>query len=73
MDNRFLLDFVNMRKNLAKPVETNNKKPVKALNTLPEPEHEGITLAYIITEKPSRKEVIEYFRNRVEELVNEED
>ena len=69
MDNRFLRDFVNMRKNLAKPEPV---KQVKALNTLPEPENNGITLAYIIAEKPSRKEVLEYFRNRVEELVNEE-
>ena len=70
MDNKFLRDFINMRKSLVKPVET--PKQVKPLQSLPVPENDGITLAYIIAEKPSRKEVLEYFRNRVEELISEE-
>ena len=70
MDNKFLADFLKMRKSLNAPVVKAKASP--GLVKMPEPSND-MTLAYIISEKPSRKEVIEYFRNRVEELATEDD
>lgn len=60
--NPFLKSFVNMRKSLhaSKPEA---KKETKAM-----PDPSGITMAYIIENKPPQKEVIEYFKRKCEQL-----
>jgi hypothetical protein len=61
--NPFLKQFVNMRKNLH--VKQDEKKETKAMA-----DPTGVTMSYIIENKPPQKEVIEYFKNRCEVLSN---
>ena len=61
--NPFLKQFLNMRKGLHKAPEIVGKKPIKAVA-----DPTGITMAHIIENKPSDKEVIEYFKARSEAL-----
>jgi hypothetical protein len=75
MENKFLRDFMLMRQKIAEKPEPvykkkDNKKP--SLNGLPVPKSAGLTLGYIIKEKPARKEVIEYLRERVNQIMEEE-
>jgi hypothetical protein len=66
--NKFLEDFVRMRQQIT----TKEEKPKgNSIKRMPEPETDTITLRYIISEKPSRKEVVSYFRTRVDELIAE--
>jgi hypothetical protein len=60
--NPFLKSFMNMRKSLhaSKPEA---KKETKAM-----PDPSGITISYIIENKPPQKEVIDYFKLRCEQL-----
>jgi hypothetical protein len=62
--NPFLKQFLNMRKNLHKE-EVNGTKG-KQPKQMADPS--GITMAHIIENKPSDKEVIEYFKARCEAL-----
>lgn len=78
--NRFLMEFVNMRKRLneapkpAPVVQHSNVALVstdakKRVNTGANPVMEDdITYKKIIDEKPSKADVIEYFRQRIETL-----
>jgi hypothetical protein len=78
--NRFLMEFVNMRKRLneapkpAPVVQQSNVALVssdakKRVNTGANPVMEDdITYKKIIDEKPSKADVIEYFRQRIEAL-----
>jgi hypothetical protein len=69
--NKFLLDFVKMRHEIAKTAPKSNSKPItNSISTLASPSSD-ITLGYIISKKPSRKEVVEYFTSRIDELVEE--
>jgi hypothetical protein len=62
--NPFLKQFLNMRKNLHKE-EVNG---TKGKQPKPMADPSGITMAHIIENKPSDKEVIEYFKARCEAL-----
>ena len=72
MDNKFLTDFIKMRQQLNTSNVNTAKKPQNSLNKMPEPKND-MTLAYLISEKPARKEVIDYFRSRIDDLVAEEE
>jgi len=78
MNNRFLNDFIEMRKQIYQSavqqsvVPIKGKKSVDSLKKAPAPDKE-ITLAYIIENKPSNDKVIDYLKMRAEELLAEED
>ena len=76
MNNRFLNDFLDMRKQMyqaPQPAVTPVKgKAVDSLKKAPKPEKE-ITLAYIIENKPSNDKVIDYLKLRAEELLEAEE
>jgi len=61
--NPFLKSFLNMRKSLHATPKPEAKKETKSM-----PDPSGITIAYIIENKPPQKEVIEYFKRRCEQL-----
>jgi hypothetical protein len=60
--NPFLKSFINMRKSLHTP------KPEAKRETKSMPNPSGITMAYIIENKPPQKEVAEYFKLKCEAL-----
>ena len=64
-----------MRQQLnAKVPSRSDKKPGPSIGGLPAPPQKaGLTLGYIIKEKPSRKEVMEYLRERVDQIIEEEE
>jgi hypothetical protein len=73
VQNQFLQNFMKMRSEL-------NKKPVasempKSGRPMPEVPKKGavVSLRSIIDDKPKQKAVVEFFRNRVEELQAEEE
>jgi len=85
MNNQFLSDFMRMRQALntvgqSKPsagggegnrsLHGGEGKPKKGKKTV-EPVKEGITLQSILEEEPSHKVVRDYFRERIEQLVEE--
>jgi hypothetical protein len=77
--NKFLSDFISMRKELyqSAPAPTpaivaKGKKGVDSLKQAPKPEKE-ITLAYIIEKKPSNDKVVDYLKMRADELIAEDD
>jgi hypothetical protein len=76
MNNQFLSDFMRMRQALntvgqSKPSAGGGEgKPKKGKKTV-EPVKEGITLQSILEEEPSHKVVRDYFRERIEQLVEE--
>ena len=65
--NPFLKQFLNMRKNLHKE-EVNGATHKGQKGKQPMADPSGITMAHIIENKPSDKEVIEYFKARCEAL-----
>ena len=92
-NNRFLMDFINMRKtlnttpimptiqqasqagyksgNVGSTSLVSNKKPTVAPLTSGSQEpvmSDDITYKKIIEDKPPKADVLEYFRNRIEEL-----
>jgi hypothetical protein len=84
--NRFLMEFINMRKRLneaPKPAQTTQQNTTaslvpsdakKRVNTGANPVMEDdITYKKIIDEKPPKADVIEYFRQRIEALKCEYD
>ena len=78
MNNKFLNDFIEMRKQIYQSavqpsvVPVKGNKSVDSLKKAPAPDKE-ITLAYIIEKKPSNDKVIDYLKMRSEELLAEED
>jgi hypothetical protein len=80
--NRFLMEFINMRKHLneapkpqvASQPSAHNKTALIATGKSDKPvmEHD-ITYKKIINDKPPKADVIEYFRERIEELKTEYD
>ena len=75
MNNAFLAQFVKMRHELAvKAPPPPPAKGVSSISKLPPPDNEGgMSLRGIIEEKPPAKEVLEYFRNRVKALDEEDE
>jgi hypothetical protein len=76
MENKFLKDFLFMRQKLnEKPEPVHKRKDDKkpSLHGLPVPTSAGLTLGYIIKEEPPRKEVIEYLRERVNQIMEEDE
>lgn len=70
--NNFLNQFITMRKQISAPPTV--VKPTKASKQVQQPvEHGGITYKYIIEEKPGKTEVLQYFRDRIEEICAEEE
>ncbi len=74
MNNKFLNDFISMRKQMYQapaviPVKDTKKDSITAI---PKPEQE-ITLAYIIEKKPPNDKVIDYLKLRAEELIAADD
>lgn len=66
MDNKFLLSFMNMRKQLnASQNVVQTMAPAKSTRDVPA----GSTYASIVEEKPPKSDVLEYFRKRIEECV----
>jgi len=62
-DNRFLMNFLQMRTKLGTGEEVKLKSSIAKM-----PEPEMITMATIIEEKPPKAKVLEYFKKRIEEL-----
>lgn len=75
--NQFLRDFMKMRQEIAAkqatyaaPARRNNAPSITSTPLPSKPS--GISLATIIEDKPSKTEVIKYFRRRVDELMEEQ-
>jgi hypothetical protein len=70
MENKFLLSFMNMRKQLnASQAAVQTMTPARRVTDVPA----GSTLASILEDKPPKSEVIEYLRKRIEECVELEE
>jgi hypothetical protein len=67
MDNRFLNNFLKGRQALANDMQSASK-PSKDT-----PAKKGISMSTIIEDKPPKSKVLEYFRNRIEEIEDSED
>jgi len=80
MQNKFLQDFMRMRSKLIHeqeeqvPVKKDKKgrKTSKNGTASGEPAFGEVTLATLISEKPGKKEVLDYFRERIKRLVEED-
>jgi hypothetical protein len=70
MDNPFLRNFVQMRRQLAQKESAGKKEPAR-IGALPKPD-DDTTLQSIIENTPADKVVREYFKRRVEELSAED-
>lgn len=70
--NNFLNQFVNMRKQISAPPPV-VQKPSKTKQVQQPVEQVGITYKYIIEEKPGKTEVLQYFRDRIEQICDEEE
>ena len=70
MENKFLLNFINMRKKLnASPAAVETMTLAKRPSEVPA----GSTYASIIEDKPPKADVLEYLRKRIEECVEMEE
>lgn len=76
----FLKDFLNMRRNLHKEapppqvtsaVGDTKKRKAKGTSDHRQDEMMGITVAKIIEEKPTKKEVMEYFQKECDRLTKD--
>jgi hypothetical protein len=67
MDNRFLNQFLKSRMTLANNMASESK-PSKS-----KPVSNRISVATIIEDKPPKSKVLEYFRNRIEEIEDSEE
>jgi hypothetical protein len=80
MQNKFLNDFLRMRSQLvheaeeqAKPKkDSKGRKTSKHGTPTGEAAFGEITLATLISEKPHKKDVLEYFRDKISKLVSED-
>lgn len=80
MNSPFLRDFMKMRSQLVHEVEPQGpvkkdkkgRKVSKHGTANGEPAFGDVTLATLISEKPGKKEVLEYFRERIAKLVSED-
>jgi hypothetical protein len=73
VQNQFLQNFMKMRAELGKkPVDHEAPRPGRGMPEVPK-KGAVVTLRSIIEDKPKQKAVVQYFRNRVEELQAEED
>lgn len=70
MDNKFLLNFMNMRKQLnASQSAAESMKPARRTADVPA----GSTYASIIEDKPPKSDVLGYMRKRIIECVELEE
>lgn len=75
MQNRFLNDFIKMQSKLVHVAEDEKKvkNPKSKHGTADgKPAFGDITLATLISEKPPKKEIVEYFRERIEKLIEQD-
>jgi uncharacterized protein YcbX len=78
MQNKFLSDFLKMQARLVHAPEEPKKKdkkgrPVSKHGTASgQPAFGEVTLSLLISEKPPKKEVLQYFRDRIARLVSED-
>jgi hypothetical protein len=80
MQNKFLNDFLRMRSTLVHTAEEQGavkkdhkgRKKSKNGTASGEPAFGEVTLATLISEKPSKKDVLEYFREKITKLVSED-
>ena len=79
MQSPFLRDFMRMRATLVHEVQpptverdAKGRKKSKHGTASGAPAFGDVTLASLISEKPSKKEVLDYFRNRIASLVAED-
>jgi len=69
MSNAFLNEFIKMRRNLVNShIITNATNKKKKEEIIPKKKFTDITLATIIEKKPSSKKVLNYFKNRIDEI-----
>ena len=68
MENNFLKQFLQMRANLSREEEPRSVR--NGVREMPEPH--GITVQTIIEEKPDKKVVLEYFKQRIKEFDDDE-
>ena len=79
-NNKFLNDFMRMRAQLVHEVEDQRaaKKDKKGRKTSRNGTASGapafgeVTLATLITEKPPKKDILDFFRGRIQQLVSED-
>ena len=78
-NNKFLNDFMRLQTKLIHEAEDQTKKKDKKGRTKSkhgtasgEPAFGEVTLATLISEKPGKKDILEYFRNRIAKLVSED-
>lgn len=79
MQSPFLRDFMKMRAQLVHEVQSpvverdrKGRKKSKHGTASGAPAFGDVSLASLISEKPSKKEVLDYFRNRIASLVSED-
>ena len=71
--NQFLNQFMKMRSQLnSKSVANETPKSGRPMPEVPK-KGEVVSLRSIIEDKPKQKAVVQYFRNRIEELQEEDD
>ena len=68
MENNFLKQFLQMRANLSRDEEPRSVR--NGVREMPEPH--GITLQTIIEDRPDKKVVLEYFKQRIKEFDDDE-
>lgn len=72
MENKALRDFLQMRSRLAEKIPPPHPKKLHMTpNGLPSFGEDDMTYAKIVAEKPPVKEVIEYFREKVNKMIEE--
>jgi hypothetical protein len=77
--NKFLNDFMRMRSTLVHEAEeqvkaktdTKGRKTSKHGTATGEPVFGEVTLATLINEKPHKKDVLDYFREKIAKMVSE--
>ena len=71
--NKFLNDFIRSQSKLIESTIPEKKVKPKHGSAKGEPEFsEKEAFALLVSEKPAKKEVLEYFRNRIAQLVAED-
>jgi hypothetical protein len=72
MENRALRDFMKMRQSLAEKMPPSNPKKLnKTPDGLPAFGESDMTFSKIVSSKPPAREVIDYFREKVNEIIAE--
>ena len=80
MQNKFLNDFLRMRATLVHEAEAQTsakkdhkgRKQSKHGTASGEPAFGEVTLGTLVSEKPPKKDVLEYFRTRIQKFVSDD-